>query len=71
MRKNQEAKFKVLRQELKWLASLEFNQRNLFSQNSTDSAFKLFKDAGPNAPVIKQHAAPHYLQPSKVRRMSK
>jgi len=57
------AKFKVLRQELKWLASLEFNQRNLFSQNGKDSAFKLFKEAVPNAPVIKQHAAPHYLEP--------
>ncbi len=56
-------KFKVLRQELNWLASLEFNQRNLFSQNGADTAFKLFKDAGPNAPVVKQHAAPHYLEP--------
>ena len=37
------AKFKDLRQELNWLASLEFNQRNLFSQNGTDTAFKLFK----------------------------
>lgn len=57
------AKFKELRQELNWLASLEFNQRNLFSQNGTDTAFKLFKDAGPSAPVLKQHAAPHYLEP--------
>ena len=57
------AKFKNLRQELNWLASLEFNQRNLFSQNGTDTAFKLFKDAGPSAPVLKQHAAPHYLEP--------
>jgi flagellin-like hook-associated protein FlgL len=57
------AKFKDLRQELNWLASLEFNQRNLFSQNGTDTAFKLFKDAGPSAPVLKQHAAPHYLEP--------
>ena len=22
----------------------------------------MFKDAGPNAPVIKQHAAPHFLE---------
>ena len=55
--------FKVLRQELNWLSSLEFNQRNLFSQNAQDTAFKLFKEAGPSAPVIKQHAAPHYLEP--------
>ena len=57
------AQFKILRQELKWLASLEFNQRNLFSHEQKDSSFKLFKDASPNAPVIKQHAAPHYLEP--------
>ena len=57
------AKFQVLRLELKWLASLEFNQKNLFSQNGKDTAFKLFKDAGPNAPLVKQHAAPHYLEP--------
>ena len=55
--------FKVLRQELNWLSSLEFNQRSLFSQNAQDTAFKLFKEAGPSAPVIKQHAAPHYLEP--------
>ena len=56
------AQFKILRQELKWLVSLEFNQRNLFSHEHKDLSFKLFKDASPNAPVIKQHAAPYYLR---------
>ena len=55
-------KFKSMCQELKWLASLEFNQKSLFSHENKDSAFKLFKEAGPNAPLIKQHAAPHYLE---------
>ena len=43
-------KFKELRQELKWLCSLEFNQKSLFSQNGSDTSFKLFKDASPSAP---------------------
>ena len=59
--KESKEKFKALRQELNWLSSLEFNQKELFSQNGKDTSFKLFKDAGPNAPVIKQHAAPHFL----------
>ena len=61
--KNSREKFKELRQELKWLCSLEFNQKRLFSQNGSDSSFKLFKDAGPKAPKVKQPAAPHYLKP--------
>ena len=60
--KESRSKFKSMCQELKWLASLEFNQRSLFSQEGKDLAFKLFKDAGPSAPLIKQHAAPQYLQ---------
>ena len=56
-------KFKDLRQELKWLCSLEFNQKRLFSQNGADASFKLFKDAGPDAPKVSQPAAPHYLKP--------
>jgi flagellin-like hook-associated protein FlgL len=59
--KESRSKFKSMCQELKWLASLEFNQRSLFSQEGKDLAFKLFKDAGPSAPLIK-HAAPQYLQ---------
>ena len=42
-------KFKELRQELKWLCSLEFNQKSLFSQNGSDTSFKLFKDASQRA----------------------
>lgn len=60
--KRSRLRFKELRQELKWLSSLEFNSKNLFSQNNSDSSFKLFKDASPTAPQIKQPAAPHYLQ---------
>jgi hypothetical protein len=56
-------KFKDLRQELKWLCSLEFNQKRLFSQNGKDGSFKLFKEAGPNAPKVSQPAAPHFLKP--------
>ncbi len=56
-------KFKDLRQELKWLCSLEFNQKRLFSQNGKDGSFKLFKGAGPDAPKVSQPAAPHYLKP--------
>ncbi len=56
-------KFKDLRQELKWLCSLEFNQKRLFSQNGKDDSFKLFKEAGPDAPKVSQPAAPHFLKP--------
>ena len=56
-------KFKDLRQELKWLCSLEFNQKRLFSPDGKDDSFKLFKDAGPNAPKVSQPAAPHFLKP--------
>ena len=56
-------KFKDLRQELKWLCSLEFNQKRLFSQNGKDGSFKLFKEAGPDAPKVSQPAAPHFLKP--------
>ena len=56
-------KFKELMQELKWLCSLEFNQKSLFSQNGADSSFKLFKDASASAPKINQPAAPHFLGP--------
>lgn len=56
-------KFKDLRQELKWLCSLEFNQKRLFSQNGKDASFKLFKEAGPDAPKVSQPAAPHFLKP--------
>ena len=56
-------KFKDLRQELKWLCSLEFNQKRLFSSDGKDDSFKLFKDAGPNAPKVSQPAAPHFLKP--------
>ena len=56
-------KFKELRQELKWLCSLEFNQKSLFSQNGADTSFKLFKDASASAPKINQPAAPHFLGP--------
>ena len=56
-------KFKELRQELKWLCSLEFNQKSLFSQNGSDTSFKLFKDASSSAPKVNQPAAPHFLDP--------
>jgi hypothetical protein len=56
-------KFKDLRQELKWLCSLEFNQKRLFSPDGKDDSFKLFKEAGPNAPKVSQPAAPHFLKP--------
>jgi len=56
-------KFKDLRQELEWLCSLEFNHKRLFSSDGKDDSFKLFKDAGPNAPKVSQPAAPHFLKP--------
>ena len=58
-------KFRELRKELEMLSTLQFNDKPLFSQNSSDISFKLFKDAGPNAPKIKQPAAPHYLESLK------
>ena len=61
--KKSRKKFWKLRKELKNLAALEFNEKPLFSKNGSDKSFKLFKDAGPNAPKIKQPAAPHYLKP--------
>lgn len=61
--KQSRKKFWKLRKELKSLAGLEFNEKPLFSKNGSDNSFKLFKEAGPNAPKIKQPAAPHYLKP--------
>ena len=49
-------KFLELREELKTLSSLSFNEQSLFSQNGADQSFKLFKDAGSSAPLIKQPA---------------
>ena len=40
-------KFRELRKELEMLSTLQFNDKPLFSQNSSDISFKLFKDAGP------------------------
>ncbi len=47
--------------ELKWLASLEFNKRRLFSGDKREKSFKLFKGAGPKAPRIKQHPVKHHV----------
>lgn len=55
-------RFRELKKELKSLTHLTFNQKDLFSNQDTDQAFKLFKDASPNAPTIRQPAAPHYLK---------
>ncbi len=55
-------KFRELKKELKEISGLAFNNRELFSQLETDQSFKLFKDASPNAPTIRQPAAPHYLK---------
>ena len=55
-------KFRELKKELKSITNLAFNDRDLFSKLDTDQAFKLFKDASPNAPTIRQPAAPHYLK---------
>jgi len=55
--------FLKLREELKTLSSLSFNEQSLFSQNGADQSFKLFKDAGSSAPLIKQPAAPNYINP--------
>tara|TARA_B100000959_G_C14786117_1_gene543581 strand:- start:140 stop:841 length:702 start_codon:yes stop_codon:yes gene_type:complete len=47
--------------ELKWLASLEFNKRRLFSGDRSEKSFKLFKGASPKAPRIKQHPVKHHV----------
>ena len=54
---NSKLRFKQLRRELKGLAKLKFNQRPLFSDNGSDSSFKLFKKASSTAPEIRQPAA--------------
>ncbi len=59
-------KFKRLRRELKGLTKLKFNQNSLFSQNGSDTSFKLFKKAGSSVPQIKQPAAKSYIDPLKV-----
>ena len=68
--KKSRKRYRELRKELKILSSLEFNNRQLFSNNESDESFKLFKEAGPNAPKIKQPAAPHYLDPIQKKRES-
>lgn len=68
--KKSRKRYRELRKELKNLTSLEFNNRQLFSNNESDESFKLFKEAGPNAPKIKQPAAPHYLDPIQKKRES-
>ena len=52
-------RFRELKKELKSLTNLTFNQKDLFSNQDTDQAFKLFKDASPN---VTMPAAPHYLK---------
>ena len=59
-------RFKRLRRELKGLTKLKFNQNSLFSQNGSDTSFKLFKKAGSSVPQIKQPAAKSYIDPLKV-----
>ena len=59
-------RFKQLRRELKRLAKLKFNQKPLFSNEDSDTSFKLFKKAGPSAPNIRQPPAKKYLEPVKV-----
>jgi len=56
-------RFRELKKELKAISGLVFNERDLFSKEEQDQDFKLFKDASPSAPTIKQPAAPHYLKP--------
>ena len=56
-------KLKVLRKQLKALATLSFNQQPLFSSDDADTSFPLFEGAGANAPQIKQPSAPHYFKP--------
>ena len=55
-------RFRELKKELSSISGLVFNDRALFSEDRNDQSFKLFKDASPNAPTIKQPAAPHYLK---------
>ena len=62
-------KFKRLRRELKGLTKLKFNQNSLFSQNGSDTSFKLFKKAGSSVPQIKQPAAKSYIDPLKLIQM--
>ena len=64
--KNSKLRFKQLRRELKGLAKLKFNQRPLFSDNGSDSSFKLFKKASSTAPEVRQPAARKYIEPIKV-----
>lgn len=59
-------RFKQLRRELKGLSKLKFNEKSLFSSNGSDTSFKLFKKASPNAPEIRQPAAKKYLEPIKA-----
>ena len=51
---------------MKGLTKLKFNQNSLFSQNGSDTSFKLFKKAGSSVPQIKQPAAKSYIDPLKV-----
>lgn len=60
-------RFRVLKKELSSISGLVFNDRALFSEDRNDHSFKLFKDASPNAPTIKQPAAPHYLKSIQKR----
>ena len=55
-------RFRKLKKELKKMSLLNFNDRELFSKKDTDDAFKLFKDASPNAPTVKQPPISHYLK---------
>ena len=50
-----EKQIRKLGVELKWLATLEFNKKRLFSGDKREKSFTLFKGAGPKAPRIKQH----------------
>jgi flagellin-like hook-associated protein FlgL len=56
-------KLKLLRKELKALASLSFNEQPLFSSEDSDTSFPLFDKGGSNAPQIKQPSAPFYYKP--------
>jgi flagellin-like hook-associated protein FlgL len=56
-------KLKLLRKELKALASLSFNKQALFSSEDSDTSFPLFEKGGSNAPQIKQPSAPFYYKP--------
>ena len=59
-------RFKKLRRELKGLSKLKFNHRELFSQNVSDTSFKLFQKASSSAPQINQPPAKSYIDPIKV-----